>query len=351
MPCSPARLASNRRNALRSTGPRTAEGKERSRSNALKHGLTGEGVAISTEDSAAVAGRFEALRDELSPQTVMGGILVKRLALLSVRLDRCARQEAAALSERVEHAGVAFDEGRMEEVQRLLALLDDDPAGAVRKLRRMPEGVDRMIAGWTSLREDLGVDDLRGWRPLHCQLAEKLAGRHPGGIGYSRIEALFRATGGDFRSIGAEEGANLDDNGRREWAVARLAEIVDAHLADLRALRPTLDLAAIARDRAGAADRALVDPSKQAVLVRKYEAAAERGMFRALKELRQVEAEGPTTADDEQIAPEPAPLGSFFRADREAEIVPAIGPRPGPIEPSRLLGSGSDGPGRVGVGP
>lgn len=35
----PAQIAANRRNALKSTGPRTAAGKARSRMNALKHGL------------------------------------------------------------------------------------------------------------------------------------------------------------------------------------------------------------------------------------------------------------------------------------------------------------------------
>jgi len=340
MTCSPARLAANRANALKSTGPRTAAGKERSRANAVKHGLTGEGVAIPTEDVAVVAGRFEALREELAPRTVLGGILVKRAAMLSVRLDRSERREAAALASRVEHAGEAFDEARMGEVQRLVGLLDDDPAGAVRNLRRMPEGVDRLIAGWSSIRQDIEIDGMLGWFSSQRQLAVMLDGRPAEGVGFTRIEALFRATSGEFQYLGPGDGAGLDDLDRREWALARLKEAVDARLADLRAHRATLDAAAIARDRARAADVALFDTSKEAVLARKYEAAAERALFRALRELRQVEAE----ARDEG-------LGSFSPADDEAESEagqPAprpLGPTPGaPETPNRPLPSRPNAP-------
>jgi hypothetical protein len=39
-----ARAQANRRNAEKSTGPRTGEGKSRSRFNALKHGMTAQTV-------------------------------------------------------------------------------------------------------------------------------------------------------------------------------------------------------------------------------------------------------------------------------------------------------------------
>src|SRR5947199_141090 len=60
MPASEARILANQANAKLSTGPRTAEGKERSRANALKHGLTGAGVVLPEADAAEVERRAAA---------------------------------------------------------------------------------------------------------------------------------------------------------------------------------------------------------------------------------------------------------------------------------------------------
>ena len=47
------KLEANRRNAQRSTGPRTAEGKARSRCNALRHGLRSEEVLFGSDHRPA----------------------------------------------------------------------------------------------------------------------------------------------------------------------------------------------------------------------------------------------------------------------------------------------------------
>ena len=64
---SPRQIAANRRNAAKSTGPRTDEGKHRSRSNAVRHGLSAETVIGALEDAedykafeAAIAADYDA---------------------------------------------------------------------------------------------------------------------------------------------------------------------------------------------------------------------------------------------------------------------------------------------------
>ena len=81
-------LEANRLNALKSTGPRTEPGKQRSRQNALRHGLTAETV-ITTLENAADYQAFEAsIASDYQPRTATERELVTRLASLLWRLRR-----------------------------------------------------------------------------------------------------------------------------------------------------------------------------------------------------------------------------------------------------------------------
>jgi hypothetical protein len=78
----------NRQNALKSTGPRTEEGKRISRRNALRHGLTAETVIDGLEHSEDYR-RFEAaIIADYDAETAVERELVLRLASLLWRLRR-----------------------------------------------------------------------------------------------------------------------------------------------------------------------------------------------------------------------------------------------------------------------
>ena len=59
-------LAANRRNAQRSTGPRTAKGREVSRMNALKHGILSRQVLVAGQHYQEDRKEFETLHQRSS---------------------------------------------------------------------------------------------------------------------------------------------------------------------------------------------------------------------------------------------------------------------------------------------
>jgi hypothetical protein len=88
---------SNRRNSKKSTGPRTPEGKKRMAQNAVTHGLTASDPFIQDEDPAGFNERLERFTEDWEPPDETERFLVKRLAVLSLRVDRGDKAELAAL--------------------------------------------------------------------------------------------------------------------------------------------------------------------------------------------------------------------------------------------------------------
>src|SRR5438270_9666809 len=108
MPVSEAQLSANRANALRSSGPKSEPGREKSRANALKHGLTGAGVVLPEADAAEVERRAAAFAAETNASGEIGQTLARLAALHSVRMERGADQQAAALTEHVRRVEAEF---------------------------------------------------------------------------------------------------------------------------------------------------------------------------------------------------------------------------------------------------
>jgi hypothetical protein len=92
-----SQLLANRLNALKSTGPRTIEGKAVASQNSVKHGLLAEQDVISSESEADFDQYRQQLLDELSPVSPMESILAERIVTLSWRLKRVCRFQNQAI--------------------------------------------------------------------------------------------------------------------------------------------------------------------------------------------------------------------------------------------------------------
>src|ERR1700745_642505 len=86
-------IEANRRNALRSTGPRTEDGKLQSRRNAVRHGLTAETVIGSLEDAEDYSAFEAIIIADYDAQSPVERELVLRLASLLWRLRRATAME------------------------------------------------------------------------------------------------------------------------------------------------------------------------------------------------------------------------------------------------------------------
>jgi hypothetical protein len=151
----PAQEHANRKNAARSTGPRTEEGKAASSRNALLHGGYGsKGVAIPrglfAEDDAEVAEYLERIVAALAPRDALEEEQARRIAIGYLRLRRISRFEAESLG-----ADAPEDESFWEQFD---TFADHSPAarsatGAARALRGTLELVTRVEA-----RTSTGLD-------------------------------------------------------------------------------------------------------------------------------------------------------------------------------------------------
>ena len=92
------RAAINRENAQKSTGPRTAAGKQRSSLNALRHGLTGQTIVLPTEDLAAYQRHSQAFLDEYQPKGATENQLVQSLLDTVWQVNRAAAVETNLFS-------------------------------------------------------------------------------------------------------------------------------------------------------------------------------------------------------------------------------------------------------------
>jgi hypothetical protein len=138
-------VEANRRNALKSTGPTSEVGKDRSRRNAMRHGLTAETVVEPLEDPKEYRTFELSITSEFDAQTAVERELVLRLASVLWRLRRSTVIETALL-----HLAGRMISSRLPETKTLGATGEvqahDARASASDSTVHCPDGENAVMA-------------------------------------------------------------------------------------------------------------------------------------------------------------------------------------------------------------
>src|SRR3954471_11003919 len=216
---SETRLPASGRNPARSTVPKNEEGKQRSRANALKHGLCASVVVA--EDVKLVQQRASEWFEALKPQNEFQSWLVDEVAIISIRIDRCERMERRARDLRAMRAELCWEDDRRLDAVRLGGLLPRRPDEVAEELRRTPQGCEWLMTRWAMLAH---TADVKGsWTPEQSRLAFDLMG-----------------TPIEFRE-GRKPGASLDLDGRLIESADDPASVARREIAALKERRDLIE--------------------------------------------------------------------------------------------------------------
>src|SRR5271157_1080772 len=208
-----AQIEANRRNAQRSTVPKTDEGKARVRLNAIKHGMTARTImpVLPQEDPKELEDRTEQAITAMKPRNPLEHNLVCRAVRLAGELDRAERVGTAHLAHRVRMAARSGPETvsafELKEVHELGSKLffqsgirpgypessaDDYPAVIVRRLEESAEGCRWLLARWAELRNVL--DRKAAWSDPEIIRFLGLQGKRSIEVHFDpELNSLFRA--------------------------------------------------------------------------------------------------------------------------------------------------------------
>jgi len=139
----PRMAEANRQNAQKSTGPRTPEGKQQVRYNALQHGLYAKPgmqfMLAAGEDPKEYQAVLDGLTQSFHPFTPAQQMLVEDLAMLRWEKRRNQRAQAAAITYEIEQLDISTEELRKQQDREESGLSFDRAAVAEKGLINMPD--------------------------------------------------------------------------------------------------------------------------------------------------------------------------------------------------------------------
>jgi len=138
----------------RSTGPRTQQGKERSKRNSIKYGIFSSVAVLKSESHADFDALLNALREDRQPEGALEEILVNKLAVLWWRLRRVWVAETAEIRAGTEFVQWDANERNRQDAARLPQLSCN---GGLVRWRANPEALQGCLDLLEELKE--GIDE------------------------------------------------------------------------------------------------------------------------------------------------------------------------------------------------
>jgi hypothetical protein len=142
-----------------STGPRTQQGKERSKRNSIKYGIFSDVVVLKSEPKADFDALLKAFYEDRRPEGALEEVLVNKFAVLWWRLRRVWSAETAEIRAGVEFIQWDANERNRQDAARLPQLSCN--GGLVRWIAN-PEGLEGCVKLLEELKESL---DEEGFSP------------------------------------------------------------------------------------------------------------------------------------------------------------------------------------------
>ena len=335
-----AQIKANQRNACKSTGPKSPQGKARARTNALKHGAAARTIIpdlnLPLEEPQVLQDRIDRYLDDWQPRNQTETDLVQQAARLALDVERAERIELAHLRMRVCEA--ARERGQETNVRRLEAaqelgrrllyisgaeevkfdrqpLWSDDPRVLVARLEATGEGCRWLLERWAEYR--ILLDQRLPWNEPTLLRFIRLMGKQMAESVYDpSLNVIFLAWDVLVPKFAAEQWENFREerfrtdpsfNHRQRWRALMprpqnateawdvlygIVEFSEECLKELLAKHEVWEKA----EDTDWADRAALDTSKEFERHRRSTSAKRRELLRTLETLCKLrKAEGPVS--------------------------------------------------------
>ena len=149
MATSKKQIAANRRNAKKSTGPKTKEGKIKSSQNSIKHGLYSKKHVLDSplikEDQNEYRQLMQSVIDNFNPQTIIESILVQKIANAMWHYQRVVIAETESINKKLDELSTQFEKNSTKDFENELNIHLIPHGNFATVLMRCEERYERQI--------------------------------------------------------------------------------------------------------------------------------------------------------------------------------------------------------------